>query len=251
MAALRVAWRAPAAPIEARLLTLLEHGHAGVRDAAMLASLHHGSMHGWALCQRLAFDPSAPHPLAMALVAGLGEPGQHKRLAALVGSDAHRAAALRALGFAGNVGLMPLLLHQARSEDAPTAALAKEALETILASGSSGHRYPSGARADFDTLLDGNAGADALASWWQSAHGRFNAGRRYLAGAHVSRAAFARALAHFPTRRRYLLSLLLSIRTGGASRVSTRSLSSVQRAQIGAIGTHGPEEPWVQEFSAF
>jgi alkylhydroperoxidase family enzyme len=238
IAALRVAWRVPPAPIEGRLLTLLDHPHAGVRDAAMLTSLHHGSFQGWALCQQLAFDPAAPHPLAMVLVAGLGEPGHHKRLAAMVGSEVHHDAALRALGFAGSVGVAPLLLHHAQSKDKPTAALAKEALATTLGG-------------DVDRLLVGKDGVAALAAWWESVHGRFNTGRRYLAGLQVSRGSFAHALTHFPTRRRYLISLLLSIRTGGASRVSTRALSATQRAQIFAVGSNGPEQPWVREFSAF
>jgi hypothetical protein len=238
MAALRVACRVPPAPLEAHVAALLKHAHPGVRDAAMLAALHHGSFEGWAFCQRLAFDSLAPHPLAMALVAGLGEPGHHKRLAALVDSEAHRPTALRALGFSGNVGLVPQLLEHVRSGEKAAAPAAREALATML--GAEVDRWASGPEDMFDH-----------AAWWQGARGRFGEGRRYLAGLPATRAAFAQALTHFPTRRRYLLSLLLSIRTGGASRVSTRASTETQRAQLVGLRSMGPEAPWAREFSVF
>ncbi len=239
VAALRMAWRAPPAEHETRLVELMRHPDRGVRDAAMVTSLHHGSAHGWALCQDLAFDPAAPHPFAMALVAGLGDPGQHRRLAALAGSDAHRPGVLRALGYAGNAGVVPLLIQQAESKDELTAAAAADALGVI-----------AGPEAD----VAGAAGKEepgSLRRWWQNAHARFDERSRCLAGVPLTRAAFALALTRFPTRRRYLLSLLLSIRTGGAARVSTWAFSERQRAQIGALASRGPEEPWAREFSFY
>src|ERR1019366_6234482 len=68
----------------------------------------------------------------------------------------------------------------------------------------------------------------------------------------LTRAAFIQALAHSPMRRRYLLSVLLSIRTGGASRISTSAFSETQRAQLASLGSwKGREEPWTHEFSLF
>jgi hypothetical protein len=225
---------------EARVLELLESPHPGVRDAAIVTGLHHGSAYAWAKCQTLALSPSAPHPLAMTLLAGLGEPGQHKRLAALVESDSHRAAALRALGFSGNVAIVPLLLNHALSDDKPTTTIAIEALGTM-------------AGAEFDKRFLAGTAVDtaALTDWWQRARARFDPSQRYLGGLPASRVAFAQALTQFPTRRRYLLSLLLSIRTGGATRVQARALTAIQRAQISTIAARGPAEPWACQFSFF
>jgi hypothetical protein len=237
--ALRAAWRAPPALYEGRVLELLGHPDAKVRDAAMVTSLHHGSAHGWALCQELAFDPRMPHPFAMALVAGLGEPGQHKRLGPLMGAEAHRPWVIRALGYTGNVGVVPALLFHAQSEDEAEKAGAIEALGTILG--------PELDKAVAKAKLPG-----ALERWWQQVQGRFDGRRRYLAGHPLTRAAFIQALAHSPMRRRYLLSVLLSIRTGGASRISTSAFSETQRAQLASLGSwKGREEPWTHEFSFF
>jgi hypothetical protein len=237
--ALRAAWREPPALHEVRILELLRNPDPKMRDAAMVTALHHGSAHGWALCQDLAFDPRMPHPFAMALVAGLGEPGQHKRLGALMGAESHLVGVLRALGYSGNVGVVPALLFHAQSEDAPTKAAAMDSLGTILGS-------------EFDKVSASSKVAGALERWWQGVQGRFDARRRYLGGRPVSRAAFIQALAHFPTRRRYLLSLLLSIRTAGVSRVSTWAFSERQRTQLAAVGSwKGAEEPWARDFSLF
>jgi len=92
--------------------------------------------------------------------------------------------------------------------------------------------------------------ASAISGWWTTARSRFHAERRYLGGAVATRGAFAQALAQFPMRRRYLLSLLLSVRTAGAARVSSRAFSATQRAQIGALGAR-PLEGWVREFGVF
>jgi uncharacterized protein (TIGR02270 family) len=238
IAALKAAWRSDPSQHEARLVELLQHPHPGVRDAAMVTALHHGSAYGWATCQALAFDPAAPHPLAMVLVSGLGEPGHHKRLVAMAGLDEHRAGVIRALGFAGNAAVVPLLLNHALSKDEGISAIAKEALGTI-------------AGAEVDKLFAAKAEAEVMAGWWQRTRGRFAASRRFLAGVPANRAAFANALTSFPTRRRYLVSLLLSIRTGGASRVATRALTATQRAQIFAIAARGPDEPWARELGYF
>ncbi len=129
--ALRLLQRAEPIPHERRVLELLEHPDPLVRDAALLTSLHHGSLQGWAVCQTLALDPENPHPLAMTLLAGLGEPGQHKRLVERLDSDALRPAVLRALGYSGNVGLVPALVFHLHADDPRTAKLAGEAIATI------------------------------------------------------------------------------------------------------------------------
>ncbi len=236
IAALKVASRADPDRLEVRVVELLQHPHPGVRDAAMVTALHYGSAYGWATCLSLATDPAAPHPLAMALLGGLGEPAHHLRLAEMAAVGSHRAGALRALGLSGNVGAVPLLLHYARADDAPTADIAIEALGTSFG-------------ADLDVPRE-EAGA-ALTEWWSNAQGRFEPSRRYLGGAPVRRATFAEALTRFPTRRRFLIALLLSIRTGGAARVSTRAFTATQRAQIAEVAARAPDEPWARQLTSF
>jgi uncharacterized protein (TIGR02270 family) len=282
-AALRGIHAATPLMYERRVLELFEHPDPLVRDAALLTSLHHGSLQGWAFCQALALDPMEPHPLAMTLLAGLGEPGQHKRLAERLDSDAHRPSALRAIGYSGNVSLIPMLVFHTHSKDERTVKLAGEAIATIAGDEVSALVRPKKpappdtgvlpppeqdeeAKKSLPPLEEDDLDADlvppaeeglptldpaAVSTWWKGARTRFAADRRYLGGHPVTRGAFARALTQFPMRRRYLLSLLLSIRTGGGARVATRAFTAVQRGQIAALaGREGPEA-WGREFSLF
>lgn len=281
-AALRTLHAAAPEAYERRILALFEHPSPMVRDAALVASLHHGSLPGWAFCQTLAFDPSEPHPLAMTLVAGLGEPGQHKRLAERLDSDAHRPSALRAIGYSGNAALIPALVFHAHAKDERTVKLAGEAIATIAGDevnalvppkdappakegelpppeqdAEAQRALPPLAKDDLDADLVPPAevalptlDADAVSTWWKSARARFPADRRYVDGVPATRGGFAHALTRFPMRRRYLLSLLLSIRTAGGARVATRAFTAAQRAQISVLAGRG-QDPWAREFSLF
>jgi uncharacterized protein (TIGR02270 family) len=280
--ALRTLHRADPIALEARVLALLEHPDPLVRDAALLTSLHHGSLQGWAFCQSLALDPKEPHPLAMTLLAGLGEPGQHKRLAQQLDSDAHRPGALRAIGYSGNVGMIPALVFHAHAKDERTMKLAGEAIATITgdevnafvppkepAPETNGELPPpeedAEAKRSLPPLEEDDLDADlvppaeaglptldpaAVSAWWKTARTRFDPQRRYVGGVPVIRSTFARALTQFPMRRRYLLSLILSIRTGGTATVATRAFTAVQRGQIGALAAQG-NEGWRREFSLY
>ncbi len=204
--------------------TLLEHPDPLVRDAALLTSLHHGSLPGWAFCQSLALDPKEPHPLAMTLLAGLGEPGQHKRLAQQLDSDAHRPGALRAIGYSGNVGMIPALVFHTHSKDERTVKLAGEAISTITgeevnafvrpekpAPETNGELPPpeedEEAKRSLPPLAEDDLDADlvppaeeglptldpeAVSGWWKTARTRFDPQRRHLGGVLATRSAASR-----------------------------------------------------------
>ena len=62
-----------------------------MRDAALLASLAWGSQKAWIDCQRWAFDPAQPCPLATLLTAALGTRADHEQLLPLLHQDEHHA----------------------------------------------------------------------------------------------------------------------------------------------------------------
>jgi hypothetical protein len=235
--ALRVAQSAPPAAYEGVVVELLGHADPRVRDGALVTALLHGLAPGWSACCARALEPRTPHPLAMTLLAGLGDRTQHRQLAGLVGYDRHRGAALRAIGYSGNTALVPLLLDHVASSDAAIAAIARDALGTLL-----------GPEADRAASDDERA---TVGEWWAGAKGRYEASRRYLNGVPANRAAFAGALASSPTSRRYFLALLLAIQSGGAARVSTRAFTATQKGEIGALLARAPDEPWARVFSYF
>jgi hypothetical protein len=176
----------------------------------------------------------------MVLVAGLGGPGHHRELAALVGRTTHATATLRALGYSGNVELAPLLLQHALRSDDTLAEVSREALATLL-----GH--------EVDAVAESEEGVAELASWWNGARTRWDVRERVLAGLPATKSAFATALLAFPTRRRFFAALLLSVRTGGTIHVATRAASVRQRAQLSAVtASHEHRgERWAREFTDF
>ncbi|HKO51798.1 MAG TPA: hypothetical protein VJV79_29005 [Polyangiaceae bacterium] len=252
-----------------------------IRDAAMLAGLRYGSSAAWLICQALALRADKPNPLALSLLAGLGDASHHEQLVSLSGSEPRRYyATLRALGFTGNVRLIPWLIEQASSHDQRAARLAGDAI--ALMSGAPvepflQEREPSiagdlppaeedaEARAALPVLEDDDLESDlvpdsdealpvpnpaSLRDWWQANSGRFSPGSRCLMGSNLSSAAFQYALTSAPLRHRHLLSILLSIRTAGVVRIDTRAFPSVQRMQLTGI-PHGVDAPWARQFSSF
>jgi uncharacterized protein (TIGR02270 family) len=110
---------------------LLDHADEGVRDAALVAALAWDSRKAWSACAREALDEKTPHALPMALYAALGGPAEHDRLAALSTRPGHTRDVLFALGFSGDVRLLPLLVKHAESPVETERKLAAQAVAMI------------------------------------------------------------------------------------------------------------------------
>ena len=259
-AAARAAKHAEARTHLGAIQALAQQAEAEVRDAALVTALHYGSLQCWNACERLALDPSAPHPTAMELYAALGGPQQHDRLVETLALDSHRAPAIRALGFSGNPSLVDRLLgHLQEGSDELEAKLSAEAISSIAGLDLRDDQFlieesheetenealpPLEDDLDADLALDP---ADALplpnpetiGPWWDETRGKLNEKQRHLAGQPWSPDAIAMFLNDAVLRSRHTIGLSLSIRTGGQGYVDTRAFTTRQRRQTQPIATLG------------
>lgn len=242
--------------------SLVLQGDPELRDAALIAALHFGSLECWNQCERLALDPADAQPTAMELYAALGGPAQHERLAEVLSLDTHRGPALRALGFSGNPAFVDRLLpYLQEGADPLEAKLAAEAISLIagldLRDDAFIVEHPSeeeAAEDDEDALpaLDDDLEADlslkpedalptpdphAIHAWWEAEAPKLDKARRHLAGKPWSPAAIADYLEHGALRNRHMVALSLSTRTGGGVCVDTRAFSQRQRAQLHGLAS--------------
>jgi uncharacterized protein (TIGR02270 family) len=239
---------------------LTQQGDAAVRDAAIITALHYGSLQCWNLCERLAVDPAAPHPLAMQLYAALGGPQQHDRLIETLALDSHRGAAIRALGFSGSVGVVDRLLTCiSEGGDELDAKLAAEAIASIAGLDLRDDQFlieeardetedealpPLEEDLDTDLTLDlADAlpvpNPEAIAKWWEETRPKLNPTLRHLAAQPWSPAAIGSFLESASLRSRHPVALSLSIRTGGQAYVDTRAFAKRQHAQMQPIASLG------------
>ena len=237
---------------------LLEHPAREVREAALIAGLCWESERAFGACAQAALEPAAPSELAMVLLAALGGPRQHARLAEQLQLETARKPALFALGFSGNPTLLPALLEQVRSDDALTSKLAAQAIATItgldLKDEGFARTAPPAAEAveaadALPALEDDDLAADltpapedalelpdaaAIARFCEQIAAQLDPRRRYLNGHVFGPEAVLDALERGPLRRRDALALLFTIGTAGQLAIDTRAFCSEQRAQIEA-----------------
>jgi len=233
-----------------------------VRDVALIAALHYGSLECWNLCERLALDPAEPHAIAMQLYAALGGPKQHDRLAETLGFDSHRGPALRALGFSGNPSMVDRLLpYLQEGSDPLEAKLAAEAISLIagldlrddafiVENGGEEEEAEGESLPPLDEDLDADLSvkpedalptpdAEAITKWWEAEKAKLDHANRHLAGKPWSPTAIAGYLEYGALRSRHTVALSLSIRTGGAACVDTRAFTQSQRAQVNGVSSLG------------
>lgn len=259
-AAAKAARRADARTHLGAIQALAQQGDAAVRDAAMVTALHYGSLQCWNLCERLALDRAASHPLAMQLYAALGGPQQHDRLIEMLALDSHRGAAIRALGFSGSVGVVDrLFTYISEGGDEIDAKLAAEAIASIAGLDLRDDQFlveeareedddealpPLEDDLETDLTLDlADAlpvpNPEAIATWWDESRPKLNPKQRHLAGQPWSPTAIAAFLESASLRSRHPVALSLSIRTGGQAYVDTRAFAKRQRAQMQPLPSLG------------
>jgi uncharacterized protein (TIGR02270 family) len=245
---------------------LLGHEDAGVREAAMIASLAWGSHRALPLCEAWALE-DRPHPLPMALSAMLGDAAHHARLAEKVASPAHRRAALFALGFSGNPAVLPVLTAHVGGADPVAAKIAAQAIATLVGIDLDSDAFvakapppkggaelppasedPEAKKAlppleedDLDADLPPppeaalpTPNAEAIRCHCEKVAPSMAAPGRYLGGQPVGVATILDSLDSSPLRRRHVLALGAGIHLDGRAWIDTRAFSDVQRRQTAA-----------------
>ncbi len=254
---------------------LLGHADLAVQRAAMLTALVWGSPHAWATCERLALDREQPNAAVMALCAALGSPAHHTRMLELLGQDTHRAQALFALGFSGNVAAMPALLDHVAGKDPLHAKLALQAIALITdldlrddafalpepPTPEPGSATPAEEEAADESALpaleqdDLDAdlvappedalplpNAPAIRAYWGASAARYDVARRYLRGQPLQHVGIELVLDHLergPLRTHHVLALSLAVRTRGEVWLDTRAFSAQQRSTRAAARSSG------------
>ncbi len=298
VAAARVLTKANIPRSDSVLDRLYEHPDERVREAALIAGLAGGSRRAFSAIEALALAaepgaPSAPSPVSTArlappytaLYAALGGPEHHQRLAKALGNSQRKAEILFALGFSGNVAMMPVLLEHLESkkpEDELLAKTAAQAIATILGMDLQSDelamppkkRPPAGelppvgedpeAKKSLPPLEEDDLDADiapppeaelpvpnaaAIRAHWVRVKGGFSAGKRHLGGKPYTPLVALELLERAPMRRRHVVAQALRSRTGGKAVIDTRAFSTAQRTRIAAEKKAPPRE--VVSFSAF
>lgn len=238
---------------------LLDHPAQDVRDAALVASLAWGSRRAWDACERAALDPATTSSVACELYAALGGSEQHQRLRDLLSERTARVRTLRALGYTGNVQVVPCLLDVLHSHNARDTKLAAEALSMILGIDlldpalslpDSLHDEESLPPLEADALdLNLVAGPeDELPKPNVEAVERACAARlvsvkqhpHLLEGLPFSSEQVLRCLELSPLGRRHVLALAYGIRAGGTAWLDTHALSYAQAQKIASLRALSP-----------
>jgi uncharacterized protein (TIGR02270 family) len=236
-----------------------------VVEAALVAAATLGSKQALEALEAHALGAEPARPGALALLASLGGPRQHERIAAQVGSKGRAGATLFALGFGGNLEHVSLLLEQLDSKDAALVKLAAQSLSLVLGidlRDEALHLPPPvllddiEAPAAEDELPSVEEEPDALAPPWPeetlpdldlpalrtavaAARAGLDLQRRHQMGRPYSPSSVAALLRDAPLRRRHTFAQLAFIDSGGQSFVNTRASAAIQARQLAAA----PEPP--------
>ena len=212
---------------------LLDVADARLAVAAVETGLLWGIPAARSACARLARDRD-PH--AMLLTALIGSEAEQDVIFKAAEDPRHRAAALRALGFAGTARAAETALPLLADADKTVARVAGEAFATIT-----GRDLQDGAFAPSDDAAEDVPGAlpalDAVAAtaWWKSARSAFPSGVRYLRGGRWPCQDVSALVTRLPMRLRNVGVLELAIRKPRSLPVSIRSWAWKQQAQTDSL----------------
>ena len=236
-----------------------------VVEAALVAAATLGSRNALEALEAHALGAQPARPGALALLASLGGPRQHERIAAQVSSKGREGATLFALGFGGNLEHVSLLLAQLDSKDPALVKLAAQSLSLILGidlNDEALHLPPAALVDDTeppaaeDELPAVEEELEALAPPWPeealpdldlpalrtavaAALAGLDPQRQHLMGRPYSPSSVAAILRDAPLRRRHTFAQLAFIDSGGQSFVNTRASAAIQARQLAAA----PEPP--------
>ena len=230
-------------PVRALIERALERPEAAVREAALEAGLRLGFGTALTACRRLVEGQEPVADRALALLALGGDADDEPLLLRAAAVSSLRAPALVALGYAGRVGAVEVLLG-AMEQEPREARLAGEAFTAITGIPIAGELVaeaepasePSSLEADdLDASLAPTPEAElpvpephAVARAWSARTKAFDSARRYLLGSPFTAEGLLRAFAESPMRRRALLALELAVRSGGGYAVEPRDFAFQQ-----------------------
>jgi uncharacterized protein (TIGR02270 family) len=225
-----------------------------LRERALSLLLAWGSRAAWGTCEAQALDRERVFPFSMIAYAALGGPKEHRRLAASRDLRPHRIHVLRALGFSGNAGIVPLLFEHLSSHEAIEAKVAAQSISAIagldlrddaFASSEPKPQHESSSQAEKDDL-DADLvpppeddlprpNAAAIRHWWASAESTLKEPTRLVRGQAFSPPALFDALEAGPLGLRHVWALTLAFRTRGRVWLITRALSGEQRKVLARL----------------
>ncbi len=222
-AALRVAGTSPDRALLDPVQDALHHDDAQVRELAIAAGTALGSKNAWNECRRACMKPSGQSRILLALLATSADANDRAFVASKAQDPSSARNALWALGFAGDLPSVEVLL--AALSVTETAKIAGEALSAITGVEIAGKLADSGKSAgpEAASVTDDDPPpvvrsedflraprAEAVVAWWARERTRFQPGVRYVHGMPRGRATLSAALAGAPTWRRHLLKLELT-----------------------------------------
>lgn len=237
--------RPHAATVAERALSLTEPM---LREAAILSGLLSGSRLAWQHARQLASAwtqaqaPTTPTLFSiLELVALVGGPQEHLLLAEGLKLPQTRLESLWLLGFTGTVASADQLLPHLNDEDARVQKAAAEALSWIGGFDLNEQAFyrveeppseedslPLLESEDLENplLSDGFDAlplpqAESIRAWWEQNRSRFQAHAVWLRGQPLSQTSMGDALQTAPLWRRHGLARALTIRSGGAIRLTT------------------------------
>lgn len=236
-----------------------------VATAALRTAIIHGSggayLHAFDIVRGKVRADVGVRRAAMECLASCGEPPAVAVLLDRLGDTESQADAIWALGFSGRVETIDPL--SSLLEDEQLGPLAAEAIVGITGIGRDDPGFwidapiepgPTGPEIaepipseDLDVALDPTAEeslpvprAGAFLAAWAQLRPRFDSRLRF----HMGRAlgdgsAYVEALASSTMRRRHNIALELAIRTRGVCVLGTRTMTRLQRAQLGTVAALG------------
>ena len=249
-AALRAAGAAPDRALLEPVQDALDHDDAEVRELAIAAGTALGSKTAWNQCRRACMKESGSSRMLLALLATSPDSNDRALVAAKAREPAAARNALWALGFAGDVASIEVLL--AALSVVETAKLAGEALSAITGVRIAGKLAEAGPPAgpEAANVADDDPPpvvrtedflaapcAEAVVAWWGHERTRFQPGVRYILGLPRGRETLSAALVDAPTWRRPLLKLELATLAGVAPAVDLGDWAREQLRQLDQRGS--------------
>ncbi|MBZ4417962.1 TIGR02270 family protein [Myxococcus sp. RHSTA-1-4] len=247
MAALHAARRFPQEANAAGASRGLDSAAPEQRAAALVAGLIQNPRTMWRACREATRAPDVAGRTARLLVALGGEATDVERLVPLLAQPALRADTLWALGFSGRVSAVEACVPWL--DDASLGPLAAEAFSSVTGLKLEGRTVRKREDGEEDEALPTDERtpewpgpdndlpvpvASEVERWWAENREDFDTSKRYLGGHPYTAARLLDALETAPMRRRGPLALELTLRTGGALGVETRTWATVQHVQLQA-----------------
>ncbi|HSP79808.1 MAG TPA: hypothetical protein VLQ93_14850, partial [Myxococcaceae bacterium] len=249
VAALRCAWLLPERARAGFVPAALAAKSPAVRRAGLELGLLCGSRAAWRACGELARTSSSERALAWVVLALSGGDAELQPVLQGLDADRTRPLALWALGFSGRLAAADACLEMMDAEPslAPLAAEAFSAITGLRIE----ERYAVTPPEDEETTLppleeddlDANLvpapeeslplpAVEAIADWWRQARKQLEPRVRYLHGQPFSGRVLLQALEQASMRRRHVLALELSLRSGGALRLQARGRVARQYREL-------------------